>query len=349
MGHMKKYKCPTCLKTSSVVRQRKRKTSIVFYCKLCKKYFSINTYFLDRKSILNDHLDGLSFRDLARKYSISKSYAWEICQDELKKLPDNNQFTHKFCNRFSKIFLFDGKYFNVVTEEESNPDWVLLWGIDYLRHDIPVFTVAPAENYHTWRRFFSFYRILDLHPKLLVCDDHQGLKLAAISAFPSSRIQSCYNHYKENIRLNLNVRSDDTYKPFMRKVEKILDSKNKLADDTFNAWMFKLYKEFGSDPVTLNVLTNIEKSKTELLAYRNIPQAPLTTNLIEGMNNHIEIRLKPLNSFQSVEYAKLWFNGYILKRRFTPYTDTKGKFRFLRGKTGVEMTKKQGVDLPIYF
>ena len=105
---MKKYKCPICLTTKKVVKQRKRKTTLVFLCKTCKKYFSTNTHFLDRKEILNDHLDGLSFRKLAIKYDISKSKAWEICNEEFKKLPNNNQFTFNYCSRFSHIFLFDG-------------------------------------------------------------------------------------------------------------------------------------------------------------------------------------------------------------------------------------------------
>lgn len=286
---MKKYKCPTCLTTTSVVRQRKRKTSLVFLCHTCKKYFSVNTHWIDTTEILNDHLDGLSLRKLAVKYSISKSQAWEICHEERNKLPDNNQFTYKYCARYSKIFLFDGKYFNVATDKY---DWVLLWGFDYFRHDIPVFTIAPAETYHTWARYFSYFRILNLHPMLLVCDDHTGLKMAARRSFPGAKIQTCYNHFKENVRRDLHVRSKEgiLYKPFMRRIESILNSSEKISDETFNHWMFCLYRDYKDDSVCLSVLTNIEKYKTELLAYRNIPQAPLTSNLIEGFNGHLEKR-----------------------------------------------------------
>jgi len=89
--------------------------------------------------------------------------------------------------------------------------------------------------------------------------------------------------------------------------------------------------------------------KNELTAYRGIPQSPITSNIIEGMNAHLESRLVALRSFQSPTYARLWMNGYILKRRFTKYTDCKGKFKQLNGKTGVEMTKKSGIDIPSYF
>lgn len=270
--------------------------------------------------------------------------AYRICFTELKKLPDNNKFTFNCCNRFSQIFVFDGKYFNVADQEY---DYVLLWGIDYFRHDIPIFTLAPSENYQAWARFFSFFRILNHYPKLLVCDDNINLKMAARRCFPNVRIQTCFNHFKETIRRDLKVRSDDTYKVFMRKVESVLEGK--LADHTLNHWLWCLYRDFKHDPVCLSVLTNIERYKEELLAYRGIPQAPITTNLIEGLNGHLESRLFALRSFQSVTHARLWFNGYILKRRYTKYTDCRGKFSFLNGKSGVELTKKESVDIPLLF
>jgi hypothetical protein len=123
----------------------------------------------------------------------------------------------------------------------------------------------------------------------------------------------------------------------------------KLSDETFNSWLWRLYRDFKQDSLCLQILTNIEKYKEELLAYRGIPQAPVTTNLIEGLNGHLEARLISLRSFQTVGYARLWLNGYILKRRFTKFTDCRLRFRFLRGKTGVQMTRKLGVNLPSYF
>ena len=101
--------------------------------------------------------------------------------------------------------------------------------------------------------------------------------------------------------------------------------------------------------ITLIILPLTSKYKSELLAYRSIPQALLTSNLIEGFNSHLEGRLQKLRSFQTVKYARLWFNGYVLKRRFTKFTDCSPKFRYLNGKTGVQMTKKERVDLPLLF
>ena len=124
---------------------------------------------------------------------MSPMKAWRICEEELKKLPDNNKFSFKYCSQFSHIFVFDGKYFNIADQKY---DWVLLWGIDYFRHDIPIFTIAPSENYHAWATNFSYFRILNHYPSLVVCDDNPNIKMAARNSFPAVRIQTCFNHFK---------------------------------------------------------------------------------------------------------------------------------------------------------
>jgi hypothetical protein len=344
MGYMKKYKCPKCFSTQAVIRQTKRGKSILYKCKNCIKYFSIKTVHTDKKALLNDHLDGLSFRKLAVKYQLSPMSAWRVCEEALQKLPDNNKFTFKYCSRFSDIFVFDGKYFTVKGHQYG---YVLLWGIDYLRHDIPIFTLAPSENYSAWATNFSYFRIINHYPRLVVCDDNTNLKMAARNTFPAVKIQTCFNHFKENIRRDLRVRSDTTYKPFMKRIEDVL--REKLNDASMNKKLFALFRDYRSDPVCVQVLANIERYRPELTGYRGMADAPVTTNIIEGLNSHLESRLFSLRSFQSLAHAKLWFNGYILKRRFTKFTDCRGKFRSLNGKKGVDLTKKPEIDLPTFF
>lgn len=270
--------------------------------------------------------------------------AWRICQSELKKVPNNNQFTFKYCNQYSNTLVVDGKYIKV---SGGKSGWVLLWGIDYFRHDIPVMLIAPSESYQAWSKYFFYYRIINHHPKLLVCDDNQNLKLAALRCFPSVTIQTCTNHFKENIRRQLRVRSEETYQRFMKGVEKTIG--RKINDEEMDARLFKLYEIYQHDPVVVSMLTHISNYRPELTGYRGIKASPLTTNMIEGLNGHLQARLTSIRSFQTPRYAKLWLNAYVLKRRYTKFTDCRGKFRNLNGKTGVQMTKKSGIDLPSLF
>lgn len=341
---MKKYKCPKCVSTSSVINYGRRGKILRYYCKSCRVHFSVNPCFVDRKAILTDHLNGLSFRALSRKYRLSPMSCWRICKQELKALPNNNQFTFKYCRQFSDTFVFDGKYFNVAGYDH---DWAILWGIDYFKNDIPVFLLAPSESYHSWSKFFFYFRLINHYPQLVVCDDNQNLKLAARQHFPAVKIHTCFNHFKENIRRELKVRSDNTYREFMGRVEQVLSVK--LADTTLNQKLYALYRDYKTDPVAVSVLTNIQKYLPELTGYRGIPHAPVTSNMIEGINSHLEKRLQSLCSFQSINHARLWFNGYVLKRRLTKFTDCRGKFRSLNGKCGVELTKKPGIDIPSLF
>jgi hypothetical protein len=293
---------------------------------------------------MNDHLDGMPFRKLSVKYGMSPMTAWRTCETELKKLPQNNQFTFNHCNQFGSTFVFDGKYFNVASGDH---DWCLLWGVDYFRHDIPIILVAPSESYQSWSKFFFYFRIISHHPELLVCDDNTNLKLAALKNFPSVKIQTCFNHFKENIRRDLKVRSEPTYQAFMRRIEKVF--KVKLTDQAMDKQLYSIFRDFREDPVALSILTKIARYRPELTAYRNTSQSPVTTNMMEGLNSHLEARLVSLRSFQSPKHAKLWLNGYVLKRRFTKFTDCKRKFKRLNGKCGVQLTQKPGVDLPSLF
>jgi transposase-like protein len=275
---------------------------------------------------------------------MSHTQAWRICEAALRKLPQNNQFTFNHCDRFGSTLVVDGKYVNVAGTKMG---WVLLWGIDYFKHDIPVMLVAPSESYQAWSKYFVYYRIINRYPQLVVCDDNTNLKLAALRNFPGVKIQTCFNHFKENIRRDLKVRSVNSYQPFMKRIETVFG--DKLSDQAMDKQLFALYRDYQQDPVAVSILTRIAKYRPELTGYRGINSSPVTTNLMEGLNAHLEARLVALRSFQSAHYAKLWLNGYVLKRRFTKYTDCRGKFRHLNGKRGVDLTKKLEIDLPDLF
>ncbi len=344
MGHMKKYICPMCKKTDQVIRYGYRKKVLRFLCKACAKHFSVNTSYLPRKALLNDHLNGFSFRVLGEKYGISKSYAWEICHEELTNLPDNNVFSHQFCNRFTSTLVVDGKYIRVKGYARKI---ALLWGIDYFTHDIPAFVLAPSENTQSWSKYFAYFRIFSHRPELLVCDDNINIKVAAKNCFPAVKIQTCMNHLKENMRRTLNVRNDSTYREVFTRLDTILSQKQN--DQIRNKRLFSLVRDYQSDPLVTSLLISLHRESQEHIAYRNIKNAPLTTNIIECYNSHLEARLFPLKGFESYAHAKLWMNGYILKRRFTKLADCSRKFHYLTGCRPIDKTKKIQTVLPVLF
>jgi len=110
----------------------------------------------------------------------------------------------------------DGKFVCVRGYEKKIPTF---YGIDYLSHDIPTFKLMPSENYEACVNYFKSLRLLNYPLRALVADDNINIRIACLAVYPKAVIQICQNHYLENVRKTLNVRTDPTYTPFMRRVE----------------------------------------------------------------------------------------------------------------------------------
>jgi hypothetical protein len=86
------------------------------------------------------------------------------------------------------------------------------------------------------------------------------------------------------------------------------------------------------------LFNDLTANQEYLLNYLQYPHMhiPRTTNLLEGYNSHLESRLGSIRGFGSDTTARNYLNAWILKRRFTPLTDCRGKFKSLNGKTPLE-------------
>jgi len=75
-----------------------------------------------------------------------------------------------------------------------------------------------------------------------------------------------------------------------------------------------------------------------LLNYLKYPHLNIssTTNLIEGYNSQLELRLASIRGFETEATAEKYLNAWILKRRLTKFTDCRKQFRKLNGKSPLE-------------
>ena len=162
--------------------------------------------------------------------------AFRRCHRGLKNLPDNLDVTLRLCNRYCGYLVFDGKYINVKGYERVA---VLLWGIDFLTHDPLHFTLAPSENYLACRNYFASLRRINYPLQYLVCDDNDAIKMAARFIYPKVIIQTCLNHYLENIRRDLNIRSRPDYQD-LRKSSCFLSSLRPRAKRGGKQSLFRL-------------------------------------------------------------------------------------------------------------
>jgi len=236
--------------------------------------------------------------------------------------------------------LVDGKYIAVKGYDKKIP---VLYGIDYLTHDIPAYILSVGENYQTYHKFFHSLRLLNYPLQAVVSDDNVNIYQACTSIYPQAVTQICQNHYKEGIRKILGVRTDQTHQPFMGEIEDLF--KERRDEYTFNHYAQKIYFKHQTNEIYKDILLDIQKRLPMLLAYNNLPNIPRTTNLIESFNSHLEGRLKTIKGFESFTNADAWLNGYFVRRRVKKFTDCTRKFKKLNGKCSLELTLKENYKI----
>jgi transposase-like protein len=203
------------------------------------------------------------------------------------------------------------------------------------------------KNYVTLKKFFSSLKLLNYPLYSLVSDDNLNFPQTCLEIYPKASWQLCTNHFKENIRASLAVRTDPKYRHFMHGIEHLFRSK--VSEESFNKLAKQLLHKYINDELCVRILLDIEKRKPNLLGYLSFKNTPTTSNLIESFNSHLNIRLKSIKGFENFHHANLWLNGYFINRRTAPFTDCSGKFRHLNNKCSLEMTLKSGIDLPTFF
>lgn len=253
----------------------------------------------------------------------------------MKSLPHCADITRIYSTKWSGVLLVDGKYVKVKGYDRKIP---VLYGIDYLTHDIPTYILSRAENYPTCESFFSTLRLLNYPLQAVVCDDNVNIYEACWYIYPKAVVQLCQNHYKQNIRLQLAVSTDPAHRAFMQEIEHLFERKR--SKEEFRILASRIYQKNLHDPARVYVMADIQRRISFLTAYTGNPLIPRTNNLIESYNSHFERRLKTIKGFKSFAHANLWLNAYFLYRRMKPFTDCEGKFRRLNGYCSLEKTMK---------
>jgi hypothetical protein len=275
----------------------------------------------------------MSFRNISSHFGISPATAYRRCLEALERVPVCIDVTRTLCSKFCGILVVDGKYIAVKGYDRKIP---VLYGIDYLTHDIPHYLFSVAENYQTCITFFQSLRLANYPLQAVVCDDNINIYQAASKVYPAAVTQLCQNHYKQSIRLGLDVRNDPAYLPFMHEIENLFEKRR--SEDEFGHLAGKILVKYQSDPRCISILADLQKRLPFLNAYTRLKRVPRTTNLIESYNSHLQGRLKTIKGFESFKYADLWLNAYFLKRRLKPFTDCTRSFRHLNGTSSLSHT-----------
>lgn len=244
-------------------------------------------------------------------------------------------FTDK--TKFSGILIVDGKFVKVRGHNKKIP---FIFGIDYTTHDIVHDVLATAEDTFWFDRFFRELKEAGYPLKIVVSDERAGLKQACLKHFPRAKFQLCTNHYLENIRQLLSIRTNDTYEHFFNSLRLHVFHEPKNLQQAAQGLIHVRDQHAKDDPTLLNIIMDIHSRQSVLFAYHDIPHCPNNTNLIELYNSHLNGRLKTIKGFNSFVSAERWLNAYILRRRTKIFTDCETKFKHLNGYSSLEQTIK---------
>jgi len=285
------------------------------------------------------------FRKLGDENNLSPAQTYARVIAELNQLPKNDWLTKTLCDprRFCRILIIDGKYIKVKDFSVRLP---FIYGIDYLTHDIPYGDLYPTEDEMAFLDFFLKLRDLGYSPDIVVADDRAGLKQALNKVFPLARLQLCHNHYLENIRKQLNIRTDDRFVHFFNSLRSHIFLNTTDEYSYQEAWKY-VWKEHTQGIQGLqDILKDIDRRKTELFNYLKVKGAPNNTNLIELYNSHLNGRLKTIKGFQDIASAGRWLNAYLIRRRTKTLTDCEEKFKHLNKHCSLEFTIKKQASWP---
>lgn len=289
------------------------------------------------------HIDGIPFRKLGDERGVSGVTAYTEVFRELALLPSCLEITRDVCEYSSGIFIIDGKYVKVRGYKEKIP---FIYCIDYETHDILFGILAPSEDTQAFLRIFSALKRVKYPLKIVVADDRSSLPIALRMVFPDVPFQLCQNHYIENIRQDLHLRTDSTHHHFFNSMKlRVFDQY--IDDEGLNTALDHLLtNRCEGHPLRERIVMDIHRRRTELFAYVLVKNAPNNTNLIELFNSHFNARLKSLKGFKTFEHAVLWLNGLLLRRRTKAFTDCSPKFKHLNGKSSLQMSIKKQACWP---
>jgi transposase-like protein len=287
-------------------------------------------------------MDGVPFRKLADLYDISQGKAFSQVEEEMNQLPENTHLSATCCNRWSGILNIDGKYVKVKGQNKKIP---FVYCLDFLTHDLPVGLLAPSENVQVFLKLFRLLKTIGYPLKIVICDDSSALKLALKRVYPQAKIQLCHNHYFENLRQYLSIRTSDTFHHFFNELHSAFSTKH--HPEKRQALLAHItYKYARNKDTILGIMVDIEKRGDELFAYKTIKGCPSTNNIIESYNSHLNGRLKTIKGFDSYTSAERWLNAWMIRRRTKTFTDCDTPFKHLNNKCSLSQTLKKDQNWP---
>lgn len=315
----RRVRCPFC-HSLETVRNGRRKlkqgyTVQRLFCVYCARSFLLRTYpraritFHHQVALTRAHLEGrTSIRTLARHNGHSTKTVLKAIHTITKQCVSAAWIATHLKPHWSGYLALDGKMIRVwdwaaksfhYTKEERR--WLhkmsLLVALDLGTLDVPDHHLGDEESMIDLVMFLESLRDLGYPLKGYVSDGNTEIPRAVEQVFgPDIPHQLCIRHYMQNLRDRLR--------------QGLLEPS--AYHDACQAIMA------GRSPRYLDV-------PPQLYTYQRVSSLPRTNQSAENFIRFLELRLKTIGLFRNHHTARNYLDTLIAYRRFTKFTDRKGK------------------------
>lgn len=359
----KKHRCPICgsydtkhfgtlkLKSKKHIKQR-------FKCNTCGITWTIKNKTGTgklKKQITKESLERGSVRILGRRFKKDKMTILKIIHEETQKAKDSRWIAKKFQPHWSGILVIDGKYVKVydklstkimnsrvrnkkkLSDEKlkSMNRSVWLCGIDSGTGDLPYYALAEEESKIELVMYFKQLKENGYKLRVLVCDGNEDFISAASHVYGETfLIQRCTRHFIEGLKRKakeFGVSESSSINDLIATIQAVIESRSlNQALEVMKILKSKKYKGHAQR----YLLDDFKKHADQLTTHLQFPELkiPHTNNEIENLFKQLNLRLKTIGRFGHWIYAENYLKSWALMRRFTPFTDCRGKKRKHRNK-----------------
>lgn len=315
----RRVRCPFC-HSCETKRNGRRKLMVGhsiqrILCLACCRSFNLRhcpraqiTYH-HQVALTRAHLEGrTSIRTLARHTSHSTKTVVKAIHQVTSQCVSAAWIARTLQPSWSGYLALDGKIIRVwdwaaksfhYTKQERR--WLhkmtLLAALDLGTLDVPDHHLGDEESMIDLVLFLESLRDLGYPLKGYVCDGNTEIPRAIEQVFgPDIPHQLCVRHYLRNLRVKVRegLMAEPIYHDACRQIL------------------------VGKPPRYMEV-------PSQLFTYQRIPELPRTNQAAENFIRFLELRLKTIGLFRNHHTARQYLNALILYRRFTKFTDRKGK------------------------
>lgn len=299
------------------------------------------------KAIALESLERASVRILARRHGHSKTTIMNIIHRVTATLANSWDVARRLRPAWGGILVVDGKYVRARMLRTLRGDGAtrerglmcFICGVDVWTGDLPHYEIADEETMIDLVLYFQKLKEIGYELRVLVSDGNPDIVRAARKIYGDTLLhQLCTRHYVEGLwrkACEESMHKEPQTQKFIFTIKRIIEAdtldKAALHLQTLKRMRPRL-------PIHRLILADFKKHADALTTHLQRPDLniPHTSNDMESVFRQLNIRLKSIGQFMHWRHAREYLNAWALLRRFTKFTDCKGKRKIRNGKTPLE-------------